>query len=132
MNTKSNSPKTAYAIRCEKNGRMHIGCCTNVDQRIRQHIGELRRGQKTMRVAYSKRGDSPWQRDFNEYGCESFKAYILEENIPAETASDIEGRYILKYRTNEPAFGYNLAVPKMPLPIDLIEGMPPPPPVVST
>ena len=131
MSTKNDFPKTAYAIRCEKNGRMYIGCCANVDQRIRQHIGELRRGKKTMRVAYNKRGDSPWQKDFDEHGCESFKAYILEENIPAETASDIEGRYILKYRTNEPEFGYNLTVPKKQLPIELIKGMAPIPPAIS-
>lgn len=101
MGWKIEKPSTIYAIRCTANGKVYIGRTQNLEQRIRKHWLDLKRGFKgNMR-------DPSFQHDFDRYGEESFKLYILEENVPPETANDREAYWIAEYMATNPKYGYN-------------------------
>ena len=101
MGWKIKNPSTIYAIRCIKNGKVYIGRTQNFEQRIRQHWLDLQRGFK------GKMRDPSFQDDFYIYGEEGFCVYILEKDVPPETANEREAFWIAEYRATNPLYGYN-------------------------
>lgn len=99
--------KSIYAIKCENTGRIYIGSSNKVESRIKQHMQELFLNKKKS-SALQTRGGSLWQLDFNEYGEQAFTAYVLEKDVPADRVEDAERDNILKYRSNETKYGYNV------------------------
>ena len=65
---------TVYALRCEKNGKVYIGCTKDVGTRLRHHLLDLKGGRKRLK-------NPEWQMDFDLYGADAFKAYILETDV---------------------------------------------------
>lgn len=121
---KNNKPKTIYAIQCTATKRIYVGCCTDVEARIRQHFRDLSKGCKTMNTGKLQRGNTPWQDDFNAHGIDSFKAFIIRRDVPADQAEVLEREYILKYRANELEHVYNI-LPRFGPQVEIIEGEPP-------
>lgn len=86
-----------YAIVCKTNGKMYVGSSQNLIMRKTQHISELRK---------CKHGNDNLQRDFNNYGEQSFRFLIIERCY----VTDLEEReqyYIDLYNSIEN--GYNIA-----------------------
>lgn len=108
---KTDGTYTVYAIRCKENGRVYVGCTSNVDSRIRSHFSELARGEKTECVGPSKREASQWQQDYNQYGKDAFELYILESGIPAEMKREREDYFARLYKATDRRFGYCLRPP---------------------
>lgn len=123
MPRSNDKPKTIYAIQCTKNNKAYIGCCVDAETRVRQHFRELAGNQKTMRISKGKRSNTPWQEDYNKHGLDSFKVFIIRRNVPALEAEKTELSYILKYRSNESKYGYNIK-PSSRLFPEMIEGEP--------
>lgn len=113
------NPNTIYAIRCEENGKVYVGRTQNLDQRLRAHLNDLKKGYKgNMR-------NPSFQQDFDEYGQESFKAYVLEENVPPDKAEEREAFWIAEYKATNPRFGYNQRNGDPPPGFELSKGLPP-------
>lgn len=114
-----------YAIRCTANGRIYIGCTSDVQKRIHQHFLELRKYEKikTSNVNKTKSGVE-WQEDFDKYGEESFESYLLEDNIPYSDKGARENHWILEYGSFDPQKGYNTKVSR-PQVYKIIKGLPP-------
>ena len=114
-------PSTIYAIRCNENKKVYIGRTQNFEQRIRQHWLDLKRGFKgNMR-------DPSFQKDFDQYGEESFAVYILEENVPTYAASDREAFWIAEYKATNSRYGYNKLNGDSEPAFTLVSGLPPRP-----
>ena len=118
-----NKPKTLYAIQCTENKKIYVGCCTNLESRIYQHFRELANNNKTMRFSKFNRGNTPWQDDYNKYGKDAFKVYVIKRNVSATEAKREEFFYIEKYKSNDPDFGYNIR-PTITREVEFIEGEP--------
>lgn len=69
-------------------------------------MNELRQGRKKQ---YKRNTCQPtnWQKDYNDYGEDAFKIYVLEKNIPPEIAYDRECYWIDYYKAANPDYGYN-------------------------
>lgn len=91
---------TVYAIRCTKTGKMYIGRSSDVRTRIKTHFNELKRGKKT----------GLFQSEYDEFGRDAFEFFVLEKDIPYETAGDRELFWIEEYRATDDRFGYNRSV----------------------
>lgn len=89
-----------YAIRCERNGKVYIGISKDPETRLQFHLIELKGGRKRIK-------NPEWQKDFDEFGVDSFKAYILEANIAWDDRRAREHHWIKEYRAADPRFGYN-------------------------
>ena len=116
---------TIYAIRCARSGRLYIGCTSDVQNRIHQHILELRRHEKIRVSTCGKHKTGvEWQSDFDEYGEESFEFYVLEENIAHADRYSREMYWIGEYDTMNPDKGYNTK-PSWCAKHDITLGLPP-------
>ena len=106
MGWKVTLPSTIYAIRCEQNGKVYIGRTQDIERRLREHITELRNGNKRI---YNGRGYGPsdFQKDFNKYGESAFEIYILEEAVPPEVVREREAYWIAEYNATDREYGYN-------------------------
>lgn len=104
MDKQKNS--TIYAIRCKENGRMYIGCTTNLKKRISKHYSQLKSKSKT-KVSDGNVGLSEFQLDFEKYGEDAFEVYLIKDGVSDDCKRVEEGRYIDKYKTTDPRYGYN-------------------------
>lgn len=59
---------------------------------------------------------SNMQKDYDKYGEDSFKVYIIEENVPPERVKEREAYWIEKYRSDDVRYGYNRLSEKDDLP----------------
>lgn len=112
-------PNCIYCIRCNANGRVYIGRTKNLEQRIRQHLSELRRG-------YKKEMRNPlFQEDFDKYGEESFSYYVLERDVSPGDVVDRENYWINKYKSNRRQYGYNDLGGDRSITLQFSDGAPP-------
>lgn len=91
-----------YCIRCTVNGKVYIGVTYDVTQRWPTHRSKLN---------CSKHDNKALQADWNAYGKSAFEHSILEQFSrfdPARTRITQERHWIAKYRSEEPAYGYNV------------------------
>lgn len=119
---------TVYAIRCNVNGRIYVGCSVNVEARIRQHFSDLQKGNKRTGPwnAGEERADSTWQTDFNLYGQTAFDYYILQKDVPKTERLMAENAWIDRLHARDPEHGYNQRSSiREPLPFTFVEGIPP-------
>ena len=89
-----------YAIRCKENGKVYIGCSTDVGARFFMHMWELGRGCKA-------RSNPEWQNDFHRFGEEAFEVYVLEDGVAQAARKDRENHWIDVYQSINPQCGYN-------------------------
>jgi len=73
-----------------------------------------------------KRPPSNWQQDYDKYGRDAFKIYVIEENVQPSDRKEREDYWIRKYKARDPEYGYNLRYEKYYPPKFAIEpGAPP-------
>lgn len=90
----------------------------------------MRLGTKDMiihtKTGEKKRPPSSWQVDYNKYGRDAFKVYVIEENVQPSDRKKREDFWIRKYKARDPDYGYNLRYEKRKPPAFEIEpGAPP-------
>lgn len=124
-------PAVAYAIRCNKTGRVYIGVTSDFHSRVNTHFRELKARQKRGVVKDSNGRQlgvwpegSNWQMDYDNHGRESFDVYILEENIPKAKREEREDYWIDKYKAADPKYGYNHRRERA-YKVQVTEGLPP-------
>lgn len=109
MSRAKTTPSTIYAIQCEVNGKVYVGCTQDFQKRITTHFRELKKGIKDYRPFYSKeRIKTNWQNDYDQYGRDAFKVFILEENVPPAKAYVREDYWLDYYDATNPEYGYNI------------------------
>ena len=120
-----------YAVRCKENGRVYIGCTTDVQRRIYQHFRELINNQK-MKTSSEKRlvSGELWQNDFNVFGPDAFEAFVLEEKVLIRDKRLKEEKWIEKYQSRDPKYGYNIRS-SISQTFPIVDGIPPFPNVVD-
>lgn len=80
------------------NGKRYVGITgTDIVERWRKN-GSGYKNQKLMARAIQK------------YGWENVEHCILESNLSLHDAGEIEQKFIAKYNTTDPAFGYNMSI----------------------
>lgn len=90
---------TIYAIKCLINDKIYIGQTNNYKVRMKQHLCELKTNKHT----------NKWlQHDFNIYGIDNFKYYILESNVPANMKYVKETFYMNMYGGTNSDLIYNV------------------------
>lgn len=89
---------SVYRIVCFPTGKCYVGQTGDVERRIKQHLVDLARGRSQV-----------WnmQKDYDEYGSQSFYVEILERNVPAHAINLVERYWIKCLRCCEN--GYNLS-----------------------
>ena len=118
---------TIYAIRCAANGKMYIGCTSDLQSRVHNHILELRRHEKIRTSNRDKHKTGvAWQEDFDTYGEEAFEFYALEVNVAHADRYKREMYWIGEYDTMNPANGYNVK-PSYSVGHNIVVGFPPKP-----
>ena len=96
-------PISIYAIRCNPTGRLYIGMSKQVEERIKQHLQDLRSGYHNSKLL---------REDYNNYGSEAFSFFVLEEGLSESEARQREQDFMDEYNTRDPAFGYNSKHPR--------------------
>lgn len=91
-----NFPRKIYAIRHNVTNRVYVGSSHNVDQRLKSHIGALRRHSHTV---------EDMQADFDKYG-EDFTFTILDEVFKYEDRAK-EYEWMKVYQSHIRGIGYN-------------------------
>lgn len=91
-----------YCIKNLLNNKLYIGSSIHIKKRFRQHLKALNNG-----VHHSYH----LQRSWNVYGKDNFKFEILETFSDYDILTQRELDLILKYKTNERDFGYNISLP---------------------
>ena len=89
-------PRTVYAIRHNKTGKVYIGSSKHPEQRVKSHLYALRAGRHSV-------GDM--QSDFNTYG-EDYTITYLEE-ITKHEDSIHEYEWMRKFKSYIRGAGYN-------------------------
>lgn len=77
-----------YQLVCTKNGRRYIGCSTNLVERGRSHIRQLRRGNHSYKEM---------QKDYNKYGETCFRFYIIQQ-WPGDEKTNMRAAMTLEYQ----------------------------------
>lgn len=121
---------TAYAIRCESNGKVFVNCCHAFENRVNDVFWELRRRSRNNALDNASGLIShSLQEDFDKYGEAGFRAYILESGIKPPACSKTVARWIAEYNATDPGRGYNLTTrPYCSLcetGIEVVAGLPP-------
>lgn len=98
-----NKHMSIYAIRCNPTGRLYIGMSKQVEERIRQHLQELRLGSHNVKLL---------REDYNIYGPDAFSFFVLEGGLSDLEARQREQDYMDEYNSRNPKFGYNSAHPR--------------------
>lgn len=100
---------TVYALRHNVTGRIYVGLTRHYKDRKRQHVLELRKGKHT---------NKSLQDDFNRYG-DDFSFFELEtldvvhrRGYSISTPTEREKYWQCKFKTYDPAYGYNRCDPK--------------------
>lgn len=91
-----------YCIRNLVNNKLYIGSTIHIKQRFREHKKALNNG-----VHHSYHLQASW----NKYGKDKFEFEILETFSDCDILTQRELDLILKYKTNEREFGYNISLP---------------------
>lgn len=91
-----------YCIKNQVNNKMYIGSSLNILRRFREHKKVLK-----YEVHHSYHLQNAW----NKYGEDSFSFEILETFSDSTILIQRELDLILKYKTNDRVFGYNIALP---------------------
>lgn len=120
-----------YAIRCKENGKIYIGCTSKpVEERIHQHISELRNQRKTAVFSGTNVGPgrplTQWQLDFNEYGEDAFEYFLIESNVPDSQRRQRESFWMDEFKTCDKRYGYNFRRAST-MPYEIQTGLPPKP-----
>lgn len=91
-----------YLIHNKVNNKNYVGSTTNLDRRIKNHKQHLEKGCHNNRKI---------QKDYDEYGPESFEFKILEKNIEEELLTAYEKYHM--YMTDAIVMykGYNVRLP---------------------
>lgn len=117
---------SVYAIYSRTTKKIYIGSSFRPDERVRQHMSQLRKGKKTfLNPATRKREKTPWQNDYEKYGEDDFVFYVLEQNIPITRRRVTESKWVGKYNATNPRFGYNYDPIKLVHEIHWTDGFPP-------
>lgn len=104
----NNTKYCVYAIRCKVNGRLYVGCTSDIETRIANHFCELRNHKKIKQSNVSKRTTGvEWQTDYDKYGEKAFEIYVLEEKVAKEERFTREAYWMKKYDSTNPTKGYN-------------------------
>lgn len=115
-----------YAIRCKATGRIYIGSSHDKDERIRQHMSQLRNGKKTfLNQKTGLREKTAWQLDYDKFGEQDFEFYVLEPKVPYGHRRAEEKKWIDKYCAIDPRYGYNYDPMKLLAKIEWCDGTPP-------
>ena len=120
----SNRKFTVYAIQCTKNGKLYVGCSCSFDTRIKTHFAELADGRKDYCDGRNSRVKSSWQIDYDNYGRDAFKVYILEDGVSYNDKSERENYWIEYYGSFKPEYGYNIKHRPVFVPVKVEPGMP--------
>ena len=91
-----------YMIKCKINNKVYIGQSKNIKDRWKQHKKELRN---------NKHDNKNIQKDWNEYGQNSFEFNIIAECEENEL-NELEKKYINEYKSYDKNFGYNMTLGK--------------------
>lgn len=105
------SDKTIYAIQHNKTKKIYVGCSTNFERRIKEHLSHLSSGSHE---------NSTLQLDYNEYG-NDFSFFILEENVEHYKCFCREHEWMCMLKSNEHDTGYNLLKKEAPITLDCFE-----------
>lgn len=90
-----------YAIRNKINNKYYIGKSINIYERIRQHINKLNKTSKDSNFHLNK--------SWFKYGQDNFEYIILEDvELNDNLLKQQELYWILKLKSNQREFGYNL------------------------
>lgn len=90
-----------YAIRNKINNKYYVGKSINIYERIRQHINKLNKTSKDSNFHLNK--------SWLKYGRDNFEYIILEDiELNDNLLKQQELYWILKLKTNQRKFGYNL------------------------
>lgn len=127
MSTIPKLPHSIYAIRCKTTGRIYVGTSVKPDERIRNHISDLRSGSKTKFAKKGQREKSQWQIDYDQYGEQDFEFFILERDVPYTESRAREAFWADYYRTTDVRYGYNIYRATRLPPVIFQNGLPPKP-----
>lgn len=123
-----NAKYCVYAIRCKINGRLYIGCTSDLQTRIGNHFSELRNRKKIKQSNVNKKETGvEWQTDYDKYGEGAFEFYVLEDNISKTERLTREAYWIKKYDSTNPAKGYNYDCRFNKITFKISSGLPPMP-----
>lgn len=89
-------PRKVYALQHNVTKKIYIGSSANLEARYSNHMSNLRK---------DKHINKDMQNDFNKYG-EDYSLYILD-TIQDERENRKEYEWMLKYKSNDPKYGYN-------------------------
>ena len=89
-----------YCIKNIINNKVYIGSSIDLNSREYKHFWMLKK---------NKHDNQFLQNSFNKYGENSFVFEVIEECRP-EFLIDLENYHIIKNKSNEMSFGYNLAL----------------------
>ena len=106
-----------YAIRCKTTGKVYIGRSYNPNERMKQHLQCLRRGENY--------GSEAFKEDFDKYGASDFEGYILETGVVPAKFREREAFWIAEYRATNPLYGYNKDTMEVGLVMKITNGLPP-------
>jgi group I intron endonuclease len=87
-----------YLIRCSVNGKVYVGSSVRIRKRWGDHLKSLNEGKH-----HALRLQRAWQK----YGARYFIFGIIVL-VPAESLLDEEQKYINRYRSSDPLFGFNV------------------------
>lgn len=108
-----------YAIRCKTTGKVYIGRSQNPQDRMKQHLQQLKRGENC--------GTSSFKEDFDKYGPSDFDGYILEQGVVPAKFREREEFWIKEYNATNPMYGYNKNPMAVGTTLQITIGLPPKP-----
>lgn len=85
-----------YSIENTINGKLYIGCTTDILGRLATHRSRMRSSNR------------PLYRDMVKFGVDNFTVYILEKFSSEKDAANCESFLIKKLKTKNRKYGYNL------------------------
>ena len=109
-----------YALRCKTTGKVYIGRSQNPNERMRQHLQHLKRGDNNY-------GADSLKEDFDKYGAADFEGYILESDVIPEKFREREAFWIEQDQATNPLYGYNKDKMAAGFVIKITKGLPPKP-----
>ena len=124
MSVPKKRPCTVYAFQCTENGKVYIGCTEDFESRVRTHIRELEKGLKKRWLPGNKTIKTEWQNDYDRYGRDAFKIFVLEENVPPVKAYAREDYWLDYYDATNPEYGYNIRHGAVKIQFDVEPGIP--------
>ena len=109
-----------YAIRCKTTGKVYIGRSQDPNERMKQHLQSLKRGDNHY-------GHASFKEDFDKYGISDFVGYILESGVMPTKFREREAFWINEYKATDPKYGYNKDTMQYGPALEIVNGLPPKP-----